>query len=311
MARSLPNLNALRVFEAAARHESFTKAASELSVTQSAVSKQVAALEEHFGQRLFDRQHRRITLTPFGREVFKAADIGIATLRERLGLVGTRRALQVRLVADADFVALWLFPRLPGFERAYPEIRVSIETRISMDTPPGESFDFAVIWGRGAWRNCRFRPLMTNAVFPVCAPDFFDALGRPPSLRDVRDDILIHDRSTFWWSAFGAAAGARDFDPEAGRIYNQTALCLEAAARGDGLTVGDEVTTADHLRDGRLICPFPERLPSPDAYFLVSPAGDVWSDEAQAFESWLRAEAAAHERWWRKFWAPQGSQSGG
>ncbi|WP_138933125.1 LysR substrate-binding domain-containing protein [Roseovarius arcticus] len=308
MQKPLPNLNGLRVFEAAARHESFTKAADELNVTQSAVSKQVAGLEGHFGKLLFERRHKKITLTPFGREVFKAADISIATLRERLERIGTKRALQIRLVADADFVQLWLFPRLPDFERSFPDIRISVETRISMETPPTEGFDFAVIWGRGAWRNCRFQPLMTNAVFVVCAPGYFDDLGRAPNLQDVRDDILIHDRSTFWWSTLGSAAGARDFDPDAGRIYNQTALCLEAAARGDGLTVGDEVTTAGYLRDGRLICPFANRLPSPDSYFLVTPSGEQWSDETQAFVNWLSEQASQHNLWWRDFWSTLGSK---
>ena len=306
MQKPLPNLNALRVFEAAARHESFTKAADELSVTQSAVSKQVATLEGYFGEHLFERQHKKIMLTPFGRDVFKAAELSLATLRERLDRIGATRTLQIRLVADADFVQLWLFPRLPDFERAFPDIRISIETRISMEAPPADGFDLAVIWGRGAWRNCQFQPLMTNTVFVTCAPDYFAYLGRAPRLEDVRDDILIHDRSTFWWSALGAAAGARDFDPDAGRIYNQTILCLEAAARGDGLTIGDEVTTAGHLREGRLISPFANRLPSPDSYFLVSPSDGQLRDETQAFVGWLRRQATEHDHWWRDFRSARG-----
>lgn len=301
----LPNLNSLRVFEAAARHESLTRAAEELSVTQSAVSKQVAALEAYFGQPLFERQHKRIILTPFGREVFKAADLSIATLRERLDMIGTPRAVQIRLVADADFVQLWLFPRLPDFENAFPDIRISLETRTSLQSPPPDGYDCAIIWGRGAWRNCRFHPLMTNTVFAVCAPGWFDELGHPASLNDVPDDMLIHDRSTFWWSALRAAYGARDFDPEAGRIYNQTSLCLEAAARGDGLTIGDEVTTTGYLQQERLTIAFPNRLPSPDSYFLVTPSGGQWSDEMEAFSAWLTEQSKDHVRWWQTFWSEQ------
>lgn len=318
MQRRLPNLNSLRIFEAAARHESLTRAAEELGVTQSAVSKQVAALEDHFGQPLFERRHRRIVLTTFGRDVFKAAELSIATLRERLEAMETNRAVQIRLAADADFAQLWLFPRLPAFERAHPDIRISIETRISMDIAPSEGFDCAVIWGRGGWRGLRFQVLMTNTVFPVCAPDKVSALKdpdwhdlwrRPRSLQEVRDERLIHDRSTFWWSAFRAMAGERDYDPEAGRIYNQTALCLEAAARGDGLTVGDEVTTAGYLCEGRLVVPFANRLPSPDSYFFVTPAGRPLSEEMQLFAKWLAAEAAAHGQWWRDFWATADHES--
>lgn len=299
----LPNLNSLRIFEVAARHENLTRAAQELGLTQSAVSKQVAALEAYFGHPLFERGHKRITLTRFGREVFKAADLSITTLSERLGMIGVERAVQIRLVADSDFVQLWLFPRLPEFEAAFPDIRVSLESRISLESPPADRYDCAVIWGRGAWRNCQFQPLMTNSVFAVCSPDWASETGRPSCLREVQDDMLIHDRSTYWWSALRTAVGTRDFNPEAGRIYNQTALCLEAAARGDGLTIGDEVTATEFLRQGRLTIPFPNRLPSPDSYFLVTPYGGQWSDEMAVFVGWLTQQVNDHVYWWRRFWS--------
>lgn len=302
MKRRLPNLNALRVFETAARHLSFTQAADELGVTQSAVSKQVALLEIHFGQALFVRQHRQISLTHFGQEVAKSAELALAVLHERLETINSRRNYQLRLLADADFVHLWLFRILPEFEAAHSDIRISIETRIGMNMPPDDHYDCAVIWGRGAWSDCRFEPLITNEVFPVAAPGFFDHLQRSPTLADVSDDMLIHDQSTFWWSALRAAAGIRSFNPDAGRIYNQTALCLEAAMRGDGVTVGDKVTTANFLRGGHLICPFRDKLPSPDSYFIVTPRKDQHSDEQKLFIAWLKGKAKNHQEWWRDYW---------
>ncbi|RBI83805.1 hypothetical protein DRV85_14220 [Rhodosalinus halophilus] len=299
----LPNLNALRVFECAARHESFTRAAEELNVTQSAVSKQIAALETQFGAALFERSARAVTLTPLGREVAKAAEAGLSTLRERLAAVGTDLPRQIRLVADCDFVQLWLFDRLARFERAQPDIRVSVEVRLGMNAPPEGGYDCAVIWGRGAWRDCRFEPLMTNAVFPVAAPGFFDGLGRRPRLADIADEVLIHDQTTFWWAALRTAAGMRAFDPDAGRLYTQSWLCLEAAARGDGVTMGDEVTAQGHVATGRLDVPLDARLPSPDAYYLVTPTAQAASEELLLFLDWLREEAAAHRAWWAAFWA--------
>lgn len=299
----LLNLNALRVFECAARHESFTRAGEELNVTQSAVSKQIASLEAQYGEALFERGARTVTLTPLGREVAKAASAGLATLRDRLAAVETGLPRQIRLVADCDFVQLWLFGRLAGFERAHPEIRISVEVRLGMDSPPEGRFDCAVIWGRGAWRECRFEPLMTNAVFPVAAPGYFDGLDRAPQLSDIADETLIHDQTTFWWAALRTAAGMRAFDPEAGRLYTQSWLCLEAAARGDGVTMGDEVTAQGHVSSGRLEVPIAARLPSPDAYYLVTPPAQAESEELGLFLGWLRGAAAAHRAWWAEYWA--------
>lgn len=299
----LPNLNALRVFAAAARHLSFTRAADELNVTQSAVSKQIAALETEFGRPLFVRRFRQVELTPFGARVAEAAQGALELMHTRLSAIDPRAPEQIRLAGDADFIQLWLFPKLRAFEAAHPEIRISIRAQIGMDAPPTDAFDCAVIWGRGAWRGCRFEPLLTNQVFPVCAPGFFDHLARPPRLEDIEERRLIHDQTRFWWAAFREAAGARDLKPEMGRLYNSTALCLEAAVRGDGVTIGDEVSTREHLADGRLTCPFDLRMPSSDAYFLATPDAALRSDAVSTFLAWLRLEAKRHRDWCSQFWA--------
>ena len=298
----LPNLHALRVFEAAARTGSLTAAAEELSVTQSAVSKQVAQLEAQLGTPLFERHHRRVTLNARGRDVADTVAQALGTLRAGLGRAPDVPPSQIRVVADADFAQLWLFARLPAFEAAHPGIRVSLQCVIGLETPPAQDHDLAVIWGRGTWRNCRFEPLLSNSVFPVAAPGFFAHLSRPPRPGDVTSDMLIHDQTTHWWSAFRAVTAATSFDPGAGRLYNQTALCLEAAMRGDGITLRDEVTSAQYLADGRLVCPFAHRLPSPDAYYITSPSNQSARDEIRALTAWLHAEAEAHRRWWQAWW---------
>lgn len=298
----LPPLHALRIFESAARLESFTKAGVELGLSQPAVSKQVALLESHLGQALFKRLHRRIELTESGRIVARAVRSSLANLAARLDEVGVRRPKQIRVIADADFAQLWLFPRLPIFERLHPELRLSIRSETSIQDPPGDGYDCALLWGRGEWRNCRFEALFANAVFPVAAPGYFAHLGRPPRMTDLTSQMLIHDRSSHWWATILAADGAADIDPEFGRVYNQTVLCLEAAARGDGVTVGDEMTTRSYLESGRLTAPFTVRLPASDAYYVIRPANDTDDEGVRLFQIWLRSEADEHRKWFSSFW---------
>lgn len=299
---SLARLNAFRFFDAAARTGSFTRAAAELHVTQSAVSKQVALLEAWMGEALFVRRHRQIELTEAGHRLATAVAGAFQTIREAVRPDAAERPDPVALHCDADFAWLWLFPRLPAFERAHPRLRLSIFCTVGMSMPPREPYDCAVIWGRGEWRDCRFQPLMTNTVFPVAAPDFFASLGRPPKPQDVVGDMLIHDQSTQWWSAFRAVTAETSFDPRAGRVYNQTHLCLEAAARGDGITIGDEVTTSRYLEEGRLTRPFDERLPTPDSYYVALPQRRRPSEATTTLLDWLHEEASAHSRWWRDYW---------
>ena len=301
--QALPNLNALRVFSVVARTQSFTQAADALGVTQSAVSKQIATLEQQLGKALVVRQHRRIELTPFGKGVAHAATSGFEQMQMKLAALDRSEHHQIRLCGDADFVQLWLFPRLPSFEKAHPKIRISITVAAGLNWVPAADFDFAVIWGRGDWQGCQFEPLLRNTVFPVAAPGFFGDLGRAPRMSDIVESQLIHDQTRFWWRAFRDASGDAGFDPSQGRLYNQTVLCLEAAARGDGVTIGDEVSARYHLETKRLECPMPERLPSPDAYYVASPAGQMMPPEQLAFRQWLKAEVEEHTNWYQEFWA--------
>lgn len=301
----LPNLHALQVLTAVARTGSFTAAAQALGVTQSAVSKQIAGLEDHFGQPLFRRFHRRVEITAFGRQVADRAAEAFRHLETGLSGDAQRTPDQIRLWGDSDFVELWLFPRLKRFEAQNPDIRISISVAVGMNRPPDGPYDCAVIWGRGDWSGCRFTALMTNTVFPVAAPGYFRDLGREPRLSDVPEHHLIHDQTSFWWRAFREATGDRALNAHAGRIYNRTALCLEATARGDGVTIGDEVTTRRHLEEGLLVCPFGLRLPSPDAYYIVEPEGAPTDGPLAAFLRWLRDEAEDHARFFRQFWRRQ------
>lgn len=298
----LPNLHALRVLAIVARHGSFTRAAADLGVTQPAVSKQIAALEATFGQALFHRFHRRIELTPFGAEVAAAAEAAMQRLSLRLTTIERGLPDQLRVAGDADFLQLWLFPRLAGFEAQHPDIRISLSATVGMNAPPADDYDCALIWGRGDWGGCRFEELLDNTVFPVAAPGYLDRIGAPVRIADIPERCLIHDQTRFWWATFRQLAGGDALEPGAGRLFNQSFLCLEAASRGDGITIGDEVTAGDYLADGRLIVPFAARLASPDRYYLASRAGSTRPDAFEAFRGWLHQQADAHRASYARFW---------
>lgn len=304
---SLPPLNALRSFEVAARHESFTKAADELGVTQSAVSKQVMLLEDFLGKPLFERRHMSLRLTEEGRTYAGIATECFSTLREKLARVDDPRDQSLSLMADTDFTQLWLFPKLPDFEKLHPGLQISIRTEnVPRPSARDGDFDIAVSWGRGDWPTLVYEPLFTNLVFPVCAPGFFDSAKPDPCQLQAGD--LIHDRSSHWWTVFLKAMNVADIDPTKGRTYSQTTLCLDAAARGDGVTIGDEVSTRAYLEDRRLVVPFPIRFPSADAYYTLAPRTPGFKpDPVQRFRNWLNEEATSHRLWFEDYWKDRGS----
>ncbi len=302
MKRRSPPLNTLRVFKSAARHESFKKASDELNITQTAVSKQIAKLEEHLGLPLFIRHHRSLALTKEGRLIAKGVSLGIEYIEKTLSLLDQPKPERITILTDVDFARLWLFPILPRFEAQFPDIQITLATKnYTQPIDENEEFDLAISWGRGAWNDIFFEPFLTNDVFPICAPDFFNTL--PPSLSDVGAFDLIHDRNTQWWRVFFDRAGLHDKDVEGGRIFTQTSLCLEAAMRKDGIAIGDEVSACHYLRNGQLVLPFTERIPSPDAYYLLSKLQTGLShDPVHLFREWLLKEAGKHRLWYSRFW---------
>lgn len=297
----LPNLNALKVLVVVANAGSFSKAADQLGLTQSAISKKIAALEAQLGQTLFTRHHKRIEITAFGRHLADISADAFDRILAELDRPTTQPAEQIRLYSDADFAELWLFPRLHRFEASLPDTRVSIFVEVGMKSPPAEDHDCAIIWGRGDWSGCNFRPLISNSVFPVASPHYFSGLDRAPRLSDIPERHLIHDQTRFWWRAFREAVGDRSINFEAGRMYNRTSLCLEAAARGDGVTIGDEISSRGYIESGRLVCPFSFKLPSPDSYFLAFPSGSR-SPAVASFEDWILQETHEHRVFFEGLW---------
>lgn len=295
-------LSALRAFEVAARHESFAAAARELAITQPAVSKHIIALEEWLGSTLFERGHRYARLTPQGHRL--AARLSDAFDRMSVALEAAQAEAQphtrLTIAVESDFAHLWLLPRLPDFEACMPGLSVEIVAQVDpVDLNEG-GVDCAVLWGGGWWKDCASQPLFTNLAFPVCEPELGDRLRADRStLHDMR---LIHDRTLDWWKRAAIELDMPDLDWTAGTIYNQTSLCLEAAARGDGITIGDEVSSRYYLEEGTLVIPFDLLLTSPTSYYFL------WRGQADAppallaFREWLIRQATEHRQWMADYW---------
>jgi LysR family glycine cleavage system transcriptional activator len=285
----LPPLGALRAFEAAARHLSFTRAAAELHVTQAAISHQIRLLEEAVGLRLFVRLNRSLRLTDEGRALLPFVRDGFAQLRagvDRLRAAG--RSGVLTLTAPPSFAASWLVPRLVRFQAAHPEVEVRLQTSMRLVDFAREGIDAGIRYGRGSWPGLLAQRLLSEDLFPVCAPGL---------LREGRLDLtsvqLLHVE-TFPddWRRWLAVAGIGGVDPERGSWFDAAALAHEAAANGLGVAMGRRHLVAAAIDAGRLVAPFGVELPADVAYFFVCPPERAGLAKVVTFRDWLLAEVA-------------------
>ena len=292
MARRLPPLNALRAFEAAARHLSFTRAAEELHVTQAAISHQVKALEEHLGRKLFRRLNRALLLSDDGQAYLPSVSRAFTLLNEATNDLLTKHApgpLTVSVLPS--FAARWLVPRLGRFRHIRPDIDLRIDPSAELADFAGGDVDVSIRYGRGEYPGMRADWLMTEDIFPVCSAAL---LERPHALRDPRDlehQVLLHDDGHGDWRTWLLAAGVDRVDPARGPIFTDSSMLIEAAMAGQGVALARGVLAADELAAGRLVRPFTLSLPTEYAYYLVCPRDMAEQPKIAAFRDWLLGEA--------------------
>ncbi len=294
MARRLPPLNALRAFEAGARHLSFTKAAQELHVTQAAVSHQVKLLEEDLGVSLFRRMTRKLALTEEGRALMRVAGEALDAIAEeaaRLRDAPGGRTLSLSLIPT--FGVKWLAQRLGRFWALHPDIDLRLHHSIHLVDFARDEVDAAVRWGGGAWPGVEAVYLMRAGLVPVCSP----ALCKGPPALNVPDDLrhhtLLHERDYVDWAQWLAVAGAREVEARRGPIIDDPSVLHQAAIDGQGVALTSENLIREDLAAGRLVKPFDVDLDAHNAYYLVAPPRAFERPNVQAFRDFLLAELAA------------------
>jgi LysR family glycine cleavage system transcriptional activator len=294
----LPPLSALRAFEAAARHVSFSKAADELNVTPAAVSHQIHALEQDLGVRLFHRLNRSIELTASAQMLLPGlteAFAGIQSSVRRLRAHNDTGTLTV--TASPSFAAKWLVLRLHRFQDLCPQIDVRISATDELVELTKGDFDVAVRYGTGRYPGLDVELLFTNEVFPACSPQLLTA---GPPLR-TPDDLslhnLIHDQAIErdplvpTWPMWLKAAGVKNIPAAGGLRFNNIHLALDAAIAGHGVVLAYSTIAAADLAAGRLIRLFSLALPDQFAYYIVTAPGALERPKVTAFRNWLRREA--------------------
>jgi LysR family glycine cleavage system transcriptional activator len=294
MPRRLPQLNALKAFEAAARHVSFTRAAEELCVTQGAISHQVKALEAELGVKLFNREIQRLIITDAGRDyllVVRDAFDRIAMGTERL--VQRQSSGMLTVSTSPDFAAKWLVHRLGRFAEAHPDIDLRVSATMHHIDFAREDVDIAVRHGDGDWPGLHVTQLCTEHLFAVCSPALASKLKRPS---DVLNLPLLHldDRSI--WSAWLDAAGVVGPDAIHGPVLNRASMLIDAAAEGQGVALARTTLAAWDLIHNRLVRPFPITLPLSKSYWIVCPKTTAKLPKLVAFRDWLLAQASDDAR---------------
>ena len=289
---SPPTLSSVRAFEAAARLVSFTRAAEELKVTQSAVSHGVRELEMRFGISLLNRSSRSLALTEAGKLYLPFATEALGRLRagDRIVFAPTRKERVVTLSVSPSFAAKWLVPRLGAFAAAHPDLDLRISANpIHIDFLDGE-IDIAVRHGDGNWPSLHCTRLCEETLFPVCSPLLRGERPRTP--KSLSHHALIHHRNSDawrnWFAAFGVEATA---DIDRGPVLNEMSLALDAAVAGQGIALARSALAARDLAEGRLIRLMRHETPAPFAYWIVGPQASAGRPNIIRFRSWLMSQA--------------------
>lgn len=288
MNRRLPPLNALKAFEAAARHLSFTKAADELYVTQAAVSHQIKSLEDFLSMKLFFRKNRSLLLTEQGQSYYldlKDIFISLQEATERLYVYGTKGAITIAM--PPSFAIQWLVPRINKFSLIHPDIDVRIKAVDFDDGFLADDVDVAIYYGRGKWSGLQADKLHTEYLTPVCSPMLLDGTKPLDELDDLRHHMLLHDSSRQSWNTWIKHFNVNGVQVEQGPIFSHTTMVLQAAALGQGIALANSVLARPEIAAGRLLCPFEERLISKSSYYLVCHPSQAELGKISVFRHWL------------------------
>jgi LysR family transcriptional regulator, glycine cleavage system transcriptional activator len=288
----LPPMSAVRVFEAAARHQSFTRAAEELGMTQAAVSYQIKMLEDRIGAPLFTRLPRQVALTAKGRQLAPAVTEAFEALRVAFADVEDAVQTILSITTHTTFAANWLVPRLGRFQQLHPNIAVQISVSLTVADFTQSDFDLALRTGTGDWPGLEVHFLFPSQFTPVCSPD----LVRDLDLREPADllKLPIIGPGDPWWQDWFTAAGVRNADLSNRPDHSLGAQQFEgmAAMAGQGIALINPYFFAADLASGRLVQLFDLVVKADRSYWLVYPKARRRSAKIQAFRDWVLSEVA-------------------
>ncbi|MFT0546767.1 LysR family transcriptional regulator [Allopusillimonas ginsengisoli] len=291
-----PSLAALAAFEIVYRRLSISEAAHELSLTQSAVSKQIKALELFFGHDLFERRARGLVATP-------AADLLAARLAPCLdqmeGLVREMHAVRqgggvLKLAVVPTFATRWLMPRLRHLAQHHPNLVLNLSTQLDRFEFAGSGLDAGIIFGTPDWPNCDYSLIATENQVVVCSPDFLQRFGRPAKRKDLSGFPLLHSASRpNAWSRWFEAHGQPEPAGISGPRFDLFSMVAEAALAGLGIALLPEILIREELKQRALVALFPVETYSEGAYYFIYPKHKAHMSGLQTFQTWLLAQAAS------------------
>lgn len=291
--RFLPSVNALLAFEAVARLGSATQAARELSLTQSAISRQLKTLEDQLGVALLGRQGRQLVLTDAGKSYVVQVRVILNKLAQASISARTNpTAGALNLAILPGFGMHWLAPRLRDFAQTHPEVTVNLSTRLHPFSFQNSPFDAAIHFGKEDWPGVGYLHLMPETVVPVCAPEL---LGAPlENAAEILTYPLLHlDTRPRGWSRWLRALGVTQ-DPPAGMVFDQFSTMAQAAVHGLGVALLPTFSAAPYLRDGQLVLASTQTTHSIGNYYLVWPEDRVETAALKSFKGWLAAQTDRH-----------------
>lgn len=296
MPNRLPSLNALRAFEAAARHMSFARAAEELHVTPGAISQQVRQLEDSLGHRLFLRQNNSLSITYAGKALLPQVREAFHSLIEATDLVRTRNFENIlKISAPPTFSIKWLRPRLTHFQNLHPDLEIRLTASKQLADFNKEDLDVAIRYGRGSYAGLASEKIMTEDIFPVCSPALIQRSLKLRKTADLKHHILLHaehsasdETAPNWskWLRLVCPETLEIINAGKGMFYTPALLAIDAAIAGEGIALAKGKWVQDDLSAGRLVQPFEDILHSEFNYYLVYPQGAA-STKVTIFRQWL------------------------
>ncbi len=285
-------LNALRTFEAVARHLSFSEGARDLNVTTAAVSSQIRTLEERLNQKLFRRHGRQVSLTAAGRKLYPGVQRGLRELRQAVQLVNADRSEGVVNVSMMpSFLQKWLMPRLSEFQDQHTDLDLRISTDDAQVDFATTDFHAAIRFGPGNWPDLEAERLMGDFVTPVCSPRYLEQHGSLDSVQELEQhDLLYVDSPVLnsWFREVGEYGRQRHQ-----RLLNDATAILLAAELGEGIALSRWSLVARDIAAGRLVRPIPKTVATDWSYYFISPSHHREMPKIRVFYQWLKAQCDA------------------